>query len=286
MQITFNMSKLRAVKYALSGVTTNGNYEIVIDPVATLDVKSVEEGSTLRWYLNKNGNPVMGSWIVDSEVGQYESEMTEHLTYDKASYGFTVSAPTGYEIDEEYGIRTVLMTDAGEESVETVKNAGKYKTTIKLKETANPTNVKEYSIEWTIDKAKFDLSGVKWEYPDGKLPYTQGGINAVLDERTLPEGLKAKYSNSTIKGLTVGQTGTEIVTFEVESDYAGNYVLPKEDDKESYDGEFSAWRINWEVVKATIETVWKTSVKEDKNGVKVYGMGIGYGKISEQYNNV
>ena len=85
MQITFNMSKLRAVKYALSGITTNGNYEIVIDPAATLDVKSVEEGSTLRWYLNKNGNPVMGSWIVDSEVGQYESEMTEHLTYDKAS---------------------------------------------------------------------------------------------------------------------------------------------------------------------------------------------------------
>ena len=35
MQITFNMSKLRAVKYALSGVTTNGNYEIVIDPAAT-----------------------------------------------------------------------------------------------------------------------------------------------------------------------------------------------------------------------------------------------------------
>ncbi|MDE5617003.1 MAG: hypothetical protein K2I78_04365, partial [Clostridia bacterium] len=270
MQITFNMSKLRAVQYKLNATTTNGNYEIVIEPAATLDVKSVEEGSTLRWYLNKNGVAMMGDWIVDAEVGNLESELFEHLTYERGNeYTFTIGKPTGYEIDEEYGIKTVwLKTDGSEEEIEKAVNAGEYKTTVKLKDTTNPSNVQEYFITWTIDKAKFDLTNVKWQYPDGKLPYTQGGISAVIDERTLPAGLKVNYTNSTIKGNTVGQKGSESITFELDVEYKNNYVLPEKDKPDSYDGTFTAWIINWEVVKAVITANWKTTTKTDTNGVE------------------
>ena len=280
--VTFDTALLETTKYNLKATTTNGNYEIKIDPTATLDVKDEGSESTLRWKLNANGKP--SGQIKDAEIGQYEVKLDKALVYSKdKAYTFTVSAPTGYEIDEEYGIRTVLMTDSGEESVETVKKAGKYKTTIKLKETANPTNVKEYSIEWTIDKAKYDLSGVKWEY-DGKIPFSTNvsEMKAKIDEKTLPEGLSVERYTGVREGAHAGDSGNVSVTFILESGYEQNYELPQVGGKGNnytYNGsEDFSWEMNWTIEKLVIKVEWESEnyegkydrqkLKEDKNVVE------------------
>ena len=67
-----------------------------------------------------------------------------------------------------------------------------------------------YAITWTVSKAKFDLSNVKW-IGDGKLQYTGDTVYAILEN--VPEGLIAKYNNN--DGIKVGDNSTATVTFRI-----------------------------------------------------------------------
>ena len=92
-----------------------------------------------------------------------------------------------------------------------------------------------YEIRWEIAKAKFDLSKVKWEH-DGKLPYDrENGSTAILDPKTMPEGLSAEYENNT--GANVGDYGSAYVSrFVLEEGYEENYVSREEYDPTTWTG--------------------------------------------------
>ncbi len=81
-----------------------------------------------------------------------------------------------------------------------IENADTYTTSVRLLD--SDSNATIYSITWTIDPVKFDLSGVKWLY-NGQLPYDKiNGSKAELDPKTLPAGLTPNVINNT--GTTVG----------------------------------------------------------------------------------
>ncbi|MDE5616544.1 MAG: hypothetical protein K2I78_02000, partial [Clostridia bacterium] len=127
------------------------------------------------------------------------------------------------------------------------------------------------SIECTIDKAKFDLTNVKWLYEDGKMPFAQNGVSEELDTKSLQPQLQPTYSGG-LKGMSVGQKGTVTVSFNLSSADEWNYVKPVSTDKNSYDFTPSdtktdfEWKKSWEVVSCVIPVVWVDETRKDING--------------------
>ncbi|MDE6210358.1 MAG: hypothetical protein K2G42_00060, partial [Clostridia bacterium] len=171
-------------------------------------------------------------------------------------------------MDNNFGVSgfEVIPTNTANSAVG--KNADTYKTRISLKEIATGDKT-EYEIIWEIEKAKFDLSAVKWKN-NGKLQYAGATVYAELEN--LPIGLAATYSNNS--GLSVGEDGTARVTFALTGDCVGNYEIPAQGGNGinyifSGSGDFE-WTKVWEVVKAEIkigqDTDWTMVSHTDNDG--------------------
>ncbi|MDE7079674.1 MAG: hypothetical protein K2O95_06135, partial [Clostridia bacterium] len=185
-------------------------------------------------------------------------KLSKSLTYSGKSYQFKAELPDGYTLDTSYGNQGYLVTPktSGNSSVGT--NADTYITSIKLKE-----NGQIYTIEWTIDKAKFDLTNVKWE-GNGEVEYRDGNIEIKLEN--LPSQLTANYTGST-SGMGVGSKGAVNVSFSfANASDSINYYLPDKNDTDSYDGATFEWSKNWSVVPAEIKLQWTLVDKTDVNG--------------------
>ncbi|MDE7191422.1 MAG: hypothetical protein K2O35_03015, partial [Clostridia bacterium] len=259
--VTLDLSDLMGNKQYTIGVSTeSGNYEPKVVSSTTLDVTPAPTRTVLTWNLYSDGLLVRGQYK-DADISQSETAVTlpSNLTYNGKRYTFKVSVPTGYKVDPDYGVGGFLVVPSTNSNNNVGINADTYTTKIRLIENASG-NKQEYSISWTVDPAKFDLSQVKWQY-DGQLPYDKvNGSEAILDPKTLPVGLDPHYSNNT--GTTVGTSGTAYVTFTLASGYEGNYVLPEENDPDSYidPNEDFVWNKSWNIVKAVIQSSsWKNS---------------------------
>ena len=257
-EIELNIGRLRKGSYDLDAKVVDGlngdSYSVSVVNGATLEVKEVEPGSQLIWQMY-SGSETDGSFV-GANIGDIESEY-DSFAYDGKEYHFEVTPPTGYTVESK------KTTNSAGDEVEYGKNADTYVTTVELKETAN-NEITEYRITWTIEKAKYDLSGVKWEY-DGKLPYSGNmGIEAVIDADTLPEGLLVdKCINN--YGINVGDDGRASVTFKLADGYERNYIKPVSGDTGSYTGIFE-WEKDWEIVPATIELNWDDKEETDEQG--------------------
>ncbi|MDE5617167.1 MAG: hypothetical protein K2I78_05195, partial [Clostridia bacterium] len=158
------------------------------------------------------------------------------------------------------------------ESVSVGKNADSYTTTIELKETSSG-EITEYSINWTIDKAKIDFSQVEWSYPDGKMEYTGSVIEQKL--KGLPEWLSAEYTDN--KGTNVNESGTATIEEFVFADgYGVNYVKPVYGDTNTYSGTLE-WTKGWRVDPAEI----KIGSRDDW---KSQNVTVGEGNESQTFN--
>ncbi|MDE7191263.1 MAG: hypothetical protein K2O35_02150, partial [Clostridia bacterium] len=153
------------------------------------------------------------------------------------------------------------------------KNADTYITKINLiNDTTNAEQ--EYSITWTINKAKFDLSSVKWKY-DGKVPFSTipTEMKAEIDTATLPKGLAVAGYTGITTGNAVGNGGTATVSFAFDTSdpsYAINYELPTQNGNNYIfdgSGDFE-WSKDWEIVKMQIALNWKLGDATDVNGEK------------------
>ncbi|MDE5990957.1 MAG: hypothetical protein K2H36_05180, partial [Clostridia bacterium] len=156
-------------------------------------------------------------------------------------------------------------------------NADTYITSIKLKE-----NGQIYTIEWTIDKAKFDLTNVKWE-GNGEVEYRDGNIEIKLEN--LPSQLTANYTGST-SGMGVGSKGAVNVSFSfANASDSINYYLPDKNDADSYDGATFEWSKNWSVVPAEIKLQWTLVDKTDVNGraYKAWTLADDKGAVEYEY---
>ncbi|MDE6758265.1 MAG: hypothetical protein K2J89_03185 [Clostridia bacterium] len=259
-QQIINLDELFEGNYTFDVKSEDKNYTVEFKEGSvkpTLTVLPAGQRTNILWKLYE-GNSERSNYRTVTELNETGvKNLSNTLTYSGEQFRLEVELPDGYNLDGGCTVEKI----SGQGSI-LGQDAGTYRTTIKLVE-----NGQEYSIEWTIDKAKFNLSEVKWQYPDGNLPYTVGGISAVLDESNLPDGLIAHYTYSSIKGTYVGQRGDEEVSFGLEDGYGVNYVLPKKGNEESYDGDFE-WTLEWRVVKAVIEAKWITQTMTDDNGVE------------------
>ncbi|MDE6276454.1 MAG: hypothetical protein K2M75_07980, partial [Clostridia bacterium] len=242
------------------------NYDVVMDDLF-FDIKEkVDVNSTIFWQLRINGT-IKTSMYFDIDITDTPDFDKIPLVYSGKEYSFTVSLPSGYSVDTSYdidgyanGYKDAKFTNAGDYVAKVMVNT--------------PEGAKEYSINWTIEQAYFDLSKVKWQY-DGQLPYDKdNGSEAILDPKTLPAGLVPHYSNNT--GMTVGTGGSASVTFTLGNGYDGNYVLPDETIADSYvdpNDDFE-WSKAWNIVKATIlSSSWKNATATDSNN-HVFGIPV------------
>ncbi|MDE6870013.1 MAG: hypothetical protein K2J75_04725, partial [Clostridia bacterium] len=275
--LTLSAADLVNTSYTLSASTTNPNYEVKINPTATLEVSDTSSGTAVRWQLYADNVPVSGQYK-NAEIGETSVTLSKNITYDGRQYTFRVTCPTGYEMDNNFGVSgfEVIPTNTANSAVG--KNSDTYKTRISLKEIA--TGVKtEYEIIWEIEKAKFDLSAVKWKY-DGKIPFSTVSMEmkAEIDADTLPKGLKVNLPYIGINsGNKVGDKDTATVSFAFDTsdpNYALNYILPVQGDKTTYDFTPSGslndfeWSKYWEIVKLQIALNWKLEEVTDVNGEK------------------
>ena len=263
--LSLNANDLTIATYSLKAETTNKNYNVNIVPDVTLEVKEATSGTALRWQLCSDGVPINGK-IKDAELDEIEVTFPAQI-YNGKVYSFKVSCPEGYEVDKNFGFET---THLNQENNAVGKNVDEYKTKIKLiNNSVTPTTSQEYTIVWSIKKAKLDLTDVKWK-GEGKVEYNGNTVYAVLEN--VPIELQADYSNN--DGLNVGDGGNASVTFTLKDEYKGNFEEPTKGGRgENYifdgDGDFE-WSKQWDVVKAKIaigsDSDWTSESYTDDDG--------------------
>ena len=235
----------------------NANYNIELgNAPVTLTVNSVGTENSLRWTFTRDGEEV---GIYNQSTSDQTDEYYMPIEYNGKEVSVTAKA-NDYTVDTSYnadgfvgGYKNAAATDAGS-----------YTTQVAMLKSGTTTPV-IYTLTWTISKAKFDLTNVKW-VGDGKLQYTGDTVYAVLEN--VPDGLTAEYLNN--DGISVGDNSTVTVTFELAEEYSANYEKPTQGGKGvnytfTGSGDFE-WSKKWEVVKAEISIEWKTEDYTDNDG--------------------
>ncbi len=282
-QITLDLSNLiKDLTYTLDVRSGDSNYIARIKGSnANLHVLDPSTRTKITWNLYEDGVKVFDKYA-DAELTDYVVTLSSHLTYNGKKYTFDVSLPDSCVLDSTFGENGYETKAKSVGNPDIGKNADAYTTTIRLQ------NGDKYSIEWEIDKAKIDLTGVKWVYEDGKMPFAPNGVSEELDMETLPKQLKPTYSGN-LKGMQVGNKGTVTVSFSMSDEDKWNYILPVSTDEDSYEFEPSEtnagfeWKKTWEVVSCVIKVEWVDETRTDVNG-KTYTLKVlkgNYGEIIE-----
>ena len=246
------------------------NYTFKLDKDYTLTVKEPTSSSGILWRLFEDNKPA-GS--MQDPATSMNTTWDKKITYNGNGFHFTVNASgMNYTIDTSYntdgftnGYRTVKKGNTA--ALSTVSGAGTYVTTVRLKDNTTSYN---YSIEWTIDKAKFDLSNVRW-IDDGKISFNENGMKVALVAETIPNGLIPVYGGKhSVTG--VGDSGEATVTFTVGD--TENYVVPTSGNKDSYiftaDGlDDFEWTKEWTVVPREIPVNWAIGTIVLESGKKI-----------------
>ena len=245
-------------KWTLRIESSNGDYVAVLDSDIYLQVEAKVVMADPTWILKRNSARIDTQSVVLGDTTPIVYSKT--LAYnDRNTYEFQMLAP-GYTVSDYQ-----VVANNGASNTAIGKNADTYTTSVKLTDKNN--NEVIYSITWTIDPVKFDLSQVKW-LNNGQLPYDKvNGSKAELDPKTLPAGLIPTVINNT--GTTVGTSGSASVTFALDSAYVGNYIVPDENDNTSYIDPNSnfEWSKTWTIVPAQIQSSsWKNESYTDTNG--------------------
>ncbi|MDE6550932.1 MAG: hypothetical protein K2M44_05495, partial [Clostridia bacterium] len=121
-----------------------------------------------------------------------------------------------------------------------------------------------YTLKYSIDKAKYNLSGLTWNYDDSTpLQFIAGRAQGITLTGTLPSGLTVSYTGN--GKIPVGSY-TTTVSFNVSD--AVNYYIPISSDSNTYLGTFT-WSKAWRIDKATITCSWKIDESESDKTYKL-----------------
>ncbi len=181
------------------------------------------------------------------------------LTYTGSIFRFSIDdsglKDMGVKIDTTKGTNgyggDVQATDAKSDT---------YSVTVYITEYDNSFNEFDavYTLNYTIEKAKYDLSGLSWNYNDSNpLQFIAGKAQGITLTGSLPTGLTVSYTGN--DKIPVGSY-TTTVGFKVSD--AVNYYTPISTDSNTYLGSFE-WSKAWRIVKATITCSWKEDDRED-----------------------
>ncbi len=181
------------------------------------------------------------------------------LTYTGSIFRFSIDdsklKDMGVKIDTTKGTNGY----GGDVQATNAKNSA-YSVTVYITEYDSSFNEFDavYTLNYTIEKAKYDLSGLSWNYDDSNpLQFVAGKAQGITLTGSLPTGLTATYAGN--GNIPVGNYNTT-VSFNVSD--AVNYYKPASNDTNSYLGSFE-WSKAWRIVKATITCSWKEDDRED-----------------------
>ena len=181
------------------------------------------------------------------------------LTYTGSIFRFSIDdsklKDMGVKIDTTKGTNGY----SGDVQAKDAKGSA-YSVTVYITEYDNSFNEFDavYTLNYTIEKAKYDLSGLSWNYNDSNpLQFIAGKAQGITLTGSLPTGLTATYAGN--GNIPVGNYNTT-VSFNVSD--AVNYYKPASNDTNSYIGSFE-WSKAWRIVKATITCSWKEDDRED-----------------------
>ncbi|MCX4279513.1 hypothetical protein, partial [Muribaculum sp.] len=213
----------------------NDNYEMTaISMTFTVGGKKVSFTSAdAKWTAN--GEAVTDSQLKLTYTGSAFNVLFD--TSDLASKGVMIDATKG---------------TSGYTGSTTETNVGTYSVTVYLKELSGDYEswTGSYTLSYSIERAKYDLSGLSWNYTSA-LSYNNKNQSVTLTGN-IPTGLTVNYSDNTKK--LVG-TYKASVSF---TNSNNNYITPTSDNTDSYSGSF-AWELNWEITKAKLKAQWKRS---------------------------
>ena len=213
----------------------NDNYEMTaISMTFTVGGKKVSFTSTdAKWTAN--GEAVTDSPLKLTYTGSAFNVLFD--TSDLASKGVMIDAAKG---------------TSGYTGSTTETNVGTYSVTVYLKELSGDYEswTGSYTLSYSIEKAKYDLSGLSWNYTSA-LSYNNKNQSVTLTGN-IPTGLTVNYTDNAKK--LVG-TYKASVSF---TNSNNNYITPTSDNTDSYGGSF-AWELNWEITKAKLKAQWKRS---------------------------
>ncbi|MDE6614758.1 MAG: hypothetical protein K2K24_04535, partial [Clostridia bacterium] len=221
--------------------------------------KSLEiKDEDIVWQY-KNEKIERGGWVnID------EDELVDGIfavTYNEKKYEFQISDDT----QSAYSGVTCEVT--GKESATDANGVSEAYYTLTLKitpnsgvELANPDEgvaYKTYTLKWKIEKAKFDLSTVKWNYDaENPFAYNESMQEVALKDDGIPDGLTFTYdATSDLEGIDI-RTYTARVNVTVADSYKSNWEEPDKDNPDSYIGDMT-WALSWKIVKGTLELEWE-----------------------------
>ncbi|MDE6550899.1 MAG: hypothetical protein K2M44_05330, partial [Clostridia bacterium] len=182
------------------------------------------------------------------------------LTYTGSVFRFSIDASDlaskGVKIDTTKGTNGY----SGDITATNAKIGGTYSVTVYITELDNTYAEFDavYTLTYSIDKAKYDLSGLAWDYNDSNpLQFIAGKAQGITLTGTLPSGLTVSYAGN--GNIPVGSY-TTTASFNVSD--ALNYYKPISSDSNTYLGSFE-WSKAWRIDKATITCSWKIDTREN-----------------------
>ncbi len=222
----------------------NGNYELSAQtksaPFTVAGKEVTFTANDVKWqYVNDGATTQIGNGL-----------QTVKLTYNGKPYSFSIDTgeleSKGVRVKTENGggySGDTVMTDAG---------AVAYTVTVYLTSiTGYEQKDLSFTLTYEIGKAKYDLSGLSWNYTSA-IEYDGQEHNVTLSG-AIPNGLTASYSGN---GNTGVGSYTTSVSFALAEAYRSNYILPERNKSDSYIGDFE-WSVDWEIAKAELIAEWK-----------------------------
>ncbi|MCM1394387.1 MAG: hypothetical protein NC179_05795, partial [[Eubacterium] siraeum] len=233
-----------ALGVSLSNSQDNSNYAIAND-AATQTLKIIGRAVTFS-------NPV---WKLDNTV---LSDITNlAYTYTGSTFAFSVDETDlrshGVEIDTAKGTNGYSGTGLAAKDVGT-----NYTVTVNLKAMTGYEELTKtaYDLKFSITQAKYDLSGVTWDYDPTKLIYNEA--MQYVNLQNLPKNLTASYSSTNAKSDVSASGYTAIAT--LANGDTKNYITPNRNDKTTYiyndpdGGADFPWTLDWNITPQEINT--------------------------------
>ena len=180
------------------------------------------------------------------------------LTYIPGGYNISIGQYIkGGDSLEQRGLKLDRL------SITKATNAATYNVTAYLSNKNSEFESKNFEVNYTfeIEKAKYDLSQVKWNYDASKLVYNGSPHTLLLKD--VPAGLTPSYHGNSATDVHADKYTATVVSFSNAD--TSNYVTPDRNNTDSYIGDFD-WTFDWNVTPQEISTASWADVAHDFNG--------------------
>ena len=167
-----------------------GKYNVVL---------TLKDSENYKWSTSSDPAKV----TLEFEITKAENSWTAAPSITGWTYGETANTPV---CEAKFG--DVYVSYAGTANDGSVYNdttppekAGKYRAEFYVYGTSNYDSIEKEEIDFTIEKADYDMSGARWDY-NGAFDYDGESHSVLLDEDSLPAGVTVdNYTGNTASAV-------------------------------------------------------------------------------------